>query len=86
MITFGLSDLESSMSGSLSFRRLISCKGAEFDHRLLVNINRKACMGNPLVRLYLTLSDLERSMSRSLSFRLISLIGAELGHVTIKHQ
>ncbi len=40
MITFDL-DLEKSTSRSLRFRRLISHKGAELGHTLLLNINRK---------------------------------------------
>ncbi len=47
---------------------------------LLLNINRKPCMGSPMVPSHLTLSDLERSKSRSLRFQsLIFWKGAELG-------
>ena len=37
MITFDLSDLERSMSRSLRFGKLISRKGAELGHMLLLN-------------------------------------------------
>ncbi len=60
--------------------KLISCKGAKLGHILLININRKAYTGNPLVRLHLALSELERSVSRSLRFwRHMSHKEAELG-------
>ena len=50
---------------------------------LLSNINRKACMGSPLVLLHLTLVTL-KGQSRSLRFRkVISAKGAELGHVLL---
>ncbi len=49
MITFDLSDLERSMSWSLRFGILISFKGAELGHMLLLNISRKAYMASPLV-------------------------------------
>ncbi len=44
-----LCDLERSKSRSLRFRSIISCEGTEFGHMLLLNINRKAYMGNLLV-------------------------------------
>ncbi len=50
-----LSDLERLKSRALRFRSLISCKGAELGQMLLSNINRKAYMGSPLVRLHFTL-------------------------------
>ena len=40
MIILDVSDLERSMSRSLRFRRLISCKGAELGHVLAINTNR----------------------------------------------
>ncbi len=52
-ITF---DLERSNSRSL--RSLISCKGAELRHTLLLNINRKAYIGGQFMQIYLT-SDFE---------------------------
>ncbi len=51
-----LSDLERSISMSLTLWSLISCKGAELGHILLLNINRKAYMGNPMILSHLTLS------------------------------
>ncbi len=59
-----LSDLERSNSRSVTFQSLISCKGAELGHMLLLNINRKAYKESPMTS-HLTLSDLERSSSRS---------------------
>ncbi len=52
-ITFGINDLERSMS--LRFRR--SRKGAELDHVLLLNTSRKSHMGSPAAPSHLTLSD-----------------------------
>ncbi len=49
-------------------RSLISCKGAELRHMLLLNIDRKAYMGSQMTLSHLTLSDIERSNSRSLRF------------------
>ncbi len=73
------------MSKSLKFLRLISRKGAELGHMLLLNI-----IGNRIDRVqwrylsYLTLSDLERSKSRSLRFRsIISRKKVELGHTIL---
>ena len=40
-----LSDIESSISKSLIFQKLISRKGAELGHMLQLNINRKPYMG-----------------------------------------
>ena len=64
-----LSDLDMSNSRSLGFRSLISCKGAELGHMLLLSINRKAYMGRPMTLSHLTLSDFEVSVLRSLRFR-----------------
>ena len=64
MITFDLSDIERSISRSLRFWRLISRKGAQLGHVLLLNANRKSYMGggrSPRAASHLTLSDLERS-------------------------
>ena len=52
---FTLSDLERSSSKSLRFQSLISCKGAELSHILLLKINRKAYMGSPVTPSHLTL-------------------------------
>ncbi len=72
-----LSDLERSNSRSLTFQCLISCKGAELVHLLLLNLNRKAYMESPITASNMTLSVLKRSKSGSLSFRrLISCKGA----------
>ncbi len=79
-----LSDLERSISRSLRFKTLISRKGPELGHMLLLNINRKPYMGSPVTLSHLTLGDLERSNSRSLRFRsLISCKGAELSHMLL---
>ncbi len=61
-----LSDLERSNPRSLiyTFQSLISCKGTELGHMLLLNINRKAYKESPMTSSRLTLSDLERSNSR----------------------
>ncbi len=52
-----LSGLERSNSRSLIFRSLISCKGAELGHKLLlpVNINRKAYIESPMTSSHMTL-------------------------------
>ncbi len=72
-----LSDLIQDRS---DFQPLLSCNGAELGHILLLNINRKACMGSSKTLSHLTLSDLERS----LRFRsLISRKGAELVHMLL---
>ncbi len=72
-ITFDLS--ERSMSKSLRFRRLISCKGAKVGHVLLLNTNRKSHIVSPNSIITLGLEcpcALERSKSRSSdSWRLI---------------
>ncbi len=52
-----LSDLEMSKSRPLKFRIHISRKGAEFEHMLLLNINRKAYMESPVTSSHLTLGD-----------------------------
>ena len=61
-----LSDLTLS---DLRFQSLIFCKGAELGPMLLLNINRKPCMGNPVALSHLTFSDLEMSKSRALIFQ-----------------
>ena len=47
-------------------RLFISREGAELGHMLLLNINRKPYMGNPIVRSHVTVCDLERSKLRPL--------------------
>ena len=79
-----LSDLERSNSRSLSFRSLISRKGAQVGPMLLLNINRKPYMESPMAPSHLTLSDLERSKSRSFRFRsFISCKRVELGPILV---
>ncbi len=39
----------------LKNQSLIFCKGAELSHMLLLNMNRKAYMGCPLMQLHVTL-------------------------------
>ena len=63
---FTLRDLERSMSRSLGFQSLISCKGAELGHILPSTTNRKAYMTSS----HLTLSEPVKSKSRS--FRILS--------------
>ncbi len=49
----------------------ISHKVAELGHILLLNINRRPHMGNPMTPSHFTLSDLERSNSRSHRFKIL---------------
>ena len=74
-----LSDLERSKSRSVGFQSLISRKGAELGHMLLLAINRKPCMASPMTPSHLTLSDPEWSKSRSLRFWVVGdLYGIDL--------
>ncbi len=75
-----LSDPERSKSRSLIFRSIISGKGAELGHMLLLNISRKAYMGSQLVWLYLILLILKVNFKVT---RLISRKRAELGHMLL---
>ncbi len=50
-----LRDLERAKSRSFRFRSIISRKGAELSHMLLLSVNWKPYMGSPLMRLHLTL-------------------------------
>ncbi len=59
-----LSDLERSKSRSLGFRSLVSRKGAEIGHMLLIN-HRKPYMASPMTPSHLTLSDLEKVKGHS---------------------
>ena len=43
-----LSGLERSKSTPFRFRSFVPRKGADLDHTLLLNINRKACMGESI--------------------------------------
>ena len=45
LLQLTFSDLKKSNSRSLRFLSLISCKGAELDHMLLLKTNRKSYMG-----------------------------------------
>ena len=56
--------LKGQLSRSHRLQRLISCKAAELGHMLLLNTNRKSCMGSTKSSWHLTLSDLERSKLR----------------------
>ncbi len=79
-----MSDLERSKSKSLRFLSLISCKGAELCHVLLLNINSKLYMGSPMEPSHLMLGELEKSKSRP--FKLCSLIsrkGAKIGYISL---
>ncbi len=64
-----LSDLESSKSRSSRVQSLVSHKGRELSHKLLLTINRKPYIRCLMALSHLTLSDLERSKSRSSRFR-----------------
>ncbi len=68
VITFDFSDLERSMSRSFRFGRLISRKGADSGHVLLLNTNKKSHVESLTAPSHLTWSDLERLNSRSLIF------------------
>ncbi len=59
-----LSDLERSVSRSLRFQSIMSRKGAELGHMLLLNINRKPFMWSQVTLSHLALSDLERVKSK----------------------
>ncbi len=50
---------------------------------LLVNINKKLYMGNPITLSHLTLRDRKRSKSSSLRFRSLSCKREELGHILL---
>ncbi len=62
-----LSEVGKSKSRSLRLQSLISHRGVELGHMLLLTIIKKPCMGNPIIS-HLTLSDPVRSKSRSLRF------------------
>ncbi len=84
VITFDFNDLERSMSRSLIFGRLISRKGADSGHMLLLNTNKKSHGESLTAPSHLTWGDLERLNSRSFTF--LSLIchkGAELGYMLL---
>ena len=69
---------------SLGFQCLISRKGTELGHVLVLSTNRKSHIGSLPVPSHLTLSDLERLKSRSLRFRSrMSDKGADLGHMLL---
>ena len=68
-----LSDLERLKSRSLTFRIIISRKGAKLAHMLLLYI-RKACMGSPVVRLLLTLVTLKGQCQSHSDFEGLNLV------------
>ncbi len=57
-IAFDFRELERSLLRSLRFGRLISRKGSELGHVLLLDTNRKSHMESPTAPSYLTLGDL----------------------------
>ncbi len=81
-ITFDINDLDRVGSRSLRFRN-ISRKGAELDHMLLLNINRKVSMESPLVQLHLTFMNLKGHCQGHSDFEGISGKGVELDHVLL---
>ncbi len=78
-----MSDLERSSSRSLRFWNLISCKGAELGHMLLLNINRKAYMESPMTSSHIwpwvTLKGQIQGQSDSEALYLVK----ELGHMLL---
>ncbi len=62
------------MSRSLRFRKLISRKGAELGHMLLLNINRKPYMASPMTLSHLTLNDLESQSQGHSDFEVLYLV------------
>ena len=78
------SDIERLKSRTLRFRSLISCKGAEVGHVLLLKYKQESIYGESIDAITLDLSDLETLMPRLLAFqRLISRKGTDLGHVLL---
>ncbi len=69
-----LSDLERSKSRSLRFRSILTHKGAELGHILLLNINRKAYMGSALAQLHLTLVTLKGQCKFHSDFKSLYLV------------
>ena len=65
-IAFDFRELERSLSRSLRFQRLISHKGAELGHMLLLDTNRKTHMESPTAPSHFNLGELVSSKSRSL--------------------
>ncbi len=59
-----LRDLERANSRSLRLRSLISLKGSELEHMLMLSINRKPYMESSMAESQLIVNDLERSKSR----------------------
>ncbi len=64
----------------------LSRKGAESDHMLLLDIIRKACMRNPLVRLHLILVTWKGQCQCHLNFESLYLVKGQVrSHTTINH-
>ena len=82
------SDLERPNSRSLKFRVDISRKGADLDHILLLNTNRKTYgESNGTIIFEFNLGDPEKSTSRSLRLRRhASQRSPVRSHVTVKDQ
>ena len=62
------------MSRSLRSYELLSYKGAELGHILLININRNPCMGSLKTLSHLTLSDLEFQRQDHSDFEALYLV------------
>ena len=69
-----LSDLEGQNQVHSAFEALMSCKGAELGHMLLLNINTKPYMGSPLMQLHLTLVTFKGLCRRDSDFISLYLI------------
>ncbi len=63
-----LSDSERSNCRSRNFLGLLSLKGTDSGHTLLLRTNKKSYLGSSTVYNILILSSLERSKSKSLAF------------------
>ncbi len=69
IITSDLSDLEMSMSGSLTFWKHISRKGTELGRILVLATIKKPYMGSPMTLSQMALTDLESSKSSYSDFK-----------------
>ena len=65
--------LQGQSQGHSDFEAL-SREGAELGHMLLLNINRKACMGSPLVGLHLTFVTLKGHCQGQSDFEALYLV------------
>ncbi len=68
-MAFDFRELERSLSRSLGFQRLISRKGTELGHVLLLDANGKSHMESPIAPSNFTLGNLVRSQSKPLRLR-----------------